>query len=98
MMKILLLCAAVLMFSTMLYAAPYEAPQQKVYCTIMFDYLGTPDEAEAMANWLMETFGTHVVAQFLGQPMVIYCEAPGKCMVLPGDIQVVPPEEEKTDI
>jgi hypothetical protein len=86
-MKKLLVSLLILFSATMMYAQ--DAAEPEVYCTIMFDFYGTPDEARNIATKLMQATGSPIVAQFRGSDKVIYCETPENCTLLEGQIMII---------
>ena len=61
---------------------------EKMSCSIVFDYVGTLDEVGELVNWIMENLHTATLTQFHGEDFVILCTEVDKCKKIPGKLGI----------
>jgi hypothetical protein len=62
--------------------------EEKLTCSIVFDYTGSLTEVGELVNWIMENLDTATLTQIHGEPYVIYCTSVDKCKKVPGTLGI----------
>ena len=68
--------------------ASATAEDEKMSCSIVFDYTGTLDEVGELVNWIMENLNTATLTQFHGKDFVILCTGVDQCKKIPGKLGI----------